>query len=113
MSAKEPKSIQSLLLGQNPELSALAKEATRQVALRNQVAEALEAPMRDHVIAVSLTDATLTLICDSAPWAARIRFYAQKLLQNLAADHNLDADTVIVKVRPNPPPEDPQSRYST
>ena len=101
MSAKEPKSIKSVLLGQSPELSALVEKAQCQVTLRDQVANLLAEPMRRHVVAARLEDATLTVLCDSAPWATRIRFYAQTLLQFLATDHNLEADSVIVKVRPH------------
>lgn len=100
MSAKRPKSIQSVLQGQNPELSALVKRAQSQVTLRDQVASVLPEAMRSHVLAASLNDETLTVLCKSAPWATRIRFYAQTLLQNLAADHNLEANSLIVKVRP-------------
>ena len=105
MSAKEPKSIQSLLLGQNSELGALANQARRQVTLRDQVASQLPEGAQSHVVAASIEDDTLTVICDSAPWATRIRFYAQTLLQYLAADHNLEARSLIVKVRPHFQPE--------
>lgn len=100
MSAKKPKSIQSVLLGQSPELSALVKNAHIQVTLRDQVASVLSEPMCRHVVAARLEDEVLTVLCDSAPWATRVRFYAQTLLQNLAADHNLEANSLIVKVRP-------------
>ena len=105
MSAKRPKSIQSLLLGQNPELSALVEQAQCHVALRDQVANQLDEPMRSHVVAANLEGGILTVLCDSAPWATRIRFYAQTLLQNLAADHNLEACSLVVKVRPHFRPE--------
>ncbi|MFK8030284.1 MAG: DciA family protein [Gammaproteobacteria bacterium] len=101
MSAKEPKSIKSVLLGLSPELSALVEQAESHVTLRDQVAGLLAEPMRRHVVAARLEDNALTVLCDSAPWATRIRFYAQTLLQNLAADHNLEANAVIVKVRPH------------
>ena len=105
MSAKEPKSIQSLLLGQSPELNALVEQAQTQVALRDQVASQLPKIMQSHVVAASVDGDILTVICDSAPWATRIRFYAQTLLQNLATDHNLEACSLIVKVRPHFRPE--------
>ncbi len=101
MTAKRPKSIQSLLRGQNPELAALVEQAECRVALRDQVANLLAEPLRGHVVAASLEGGILTVLCDSAPWATRIRFYAQTLLQNLAADHNLEASSLVVKVRPH------------
>ena len=100
MSAKEPKSIQSLLLGQNSELGALVDEARRQVTLRDHVASQLPEKAQSHIVAARIEDDTLTIICDSAPWATRIRFYSQTLLQFLATDHNLEARSLVVKVRP-------------
>ncbi len=106
MSAKEPKSIQSLLLGQNSELGALVDQARRKVTLRDHVASHLPQSAQSHVVAASIEDDTLTVICDSAPWATRIRFYAQTLLHFLATDHNLEARSVVVKVRPHFQPDD-------
>ncbi len=105
MSSKEPKSIQSLLFGQNSELGALVDEAQRKVTLRDHVANQLPEDARSHVVAASIEDDVFTVICDSAPWATRIRFYAQTLLQYLATDHNLEARSLIVKVRPHYRPD--------
>lgn len=105
MSSKKPKSMRSLLLGKDSGLGALVDKARLQVALRDQVADALPEDVRCHIVAANIEDDTLTVVCDSAPWATRVRFYSQSLLDFLATDHNLEARSLIIKVRPHRYPE--------
>lgn len=100
MSTKEPKSIKSLLSGEFSELAALGKKAQDHLTLVQRVSDSLPEILRNHVFAADIDRDILTIVCDSAVWATRIRFYSQTLLENFAPDHNSTITRVIVKVRP-------------
>jgi len=100
MSAKEPKSIKSVLLEQNSALASLSERAAQSQSLLGQVQHSLPHAMRDSIYAANLEDSQLTLVCASAQWATRLRFYSETLMQDFAADHKIRIKTIRLKVRP-------------
>lgn len=100
MPTKKPESVKNLMRGTFTELAALRHKAQEHQTLLEAVAKSLPEVVRDHVVAAVADGETLTVVCDSAPWATRVRFYSESLLENLAPDHKSTISAVTVKVRP-------------
>ena len=82
------------------------------------LAELLPAPLNAHCRILSIKNTILVLAADSPVWAARLRFQAPQLVQQLTQHLSGKRRTIQVRVRPPetvlvPPPQKPGIRPGT
>ena len=80
-SETDSKSLKNLLSDAESSLGALAGRAACMVALRDRLASSLPDDMGSHITDAAVdADNVLVVVCESAAWAARLRFHADDLL---------------------------------
>ena len=88
------------LLNVGPRLQHLAQRARAAAALREQVQQALPAPLAAHVTGASFRRTELILAVDSPAFCARLRFEAPRVRDALARQAGVTVDKVSVRVQP-------------
>ena len=93
------KKLENLLkTDQNSDLDRLIQRAQDMDSLTTALRAGIESNLADNLIAANIQDGgQLAIICSSSPWAARLRFESDRLLE-LAAGAGVAAKTCVVKV---------------
>lgn len=98
MSTNKPTLLKDII-GGGSTLADIIQRANELNDLTRLVSELLPDPTRTHVVSVNQRDDALVVIADSAVWAARIRYGAHELVEQLATQH-VHVKKITVKVRP-------------
>lgn len=111
MSTQRPRSIAKILeqvgtSGQLP-ISAKARQLTD---LTQRIRACLPADLADHCRVIGLREGCLRLAAESPAWAARLRFQAPRLVQQLRQRGAATLHTVQVQIAPAAAPRTPPSR---
>ncbi|HYQ71782.1 MAG TPA: DUF721 domain-containing protein [Gammaproteobacteria bacterium] len=95
------------LLGTGP-LAGLLGQARDLRKMEARLAAILPTPLDAHCHILSIRNSVLVLAADSPVWAARLRFHAPQLVEQLTPRDSVKCYTIHVRVRPpetSPPPQ--------
>lgn len=90
--------LKPLFSGLDPGIARLAEKAAAVASLTVKVRQSLPETLQPHVLSASRRGDDLVVIVDSAAWSARVRYAGRRLIAQLAAQGEVVAGKVRVRV---------------